>query len=51
MRKIIGELRKRKGFLFLPKRIHSELRWLEYARWTEKVDSNFTWLPIYWDDE
>ena len=51
MRKIVGTTRIRSGFLFLPKRIYGELRWLEFAKWEERLDSDFDWLRIRWISE
>jgi hypothetical protein len=50
-----GDTRVRSGFLFFPKTINGEERWLEWARWEERyevwtemwaVDSG--WVPIAW---
>jgi len=43
--------RERKGFLWFPKRISNETRWLEVAAWEEEVVhwvSAFTDERLYW---
>ncbi len=30
------DVRRRQGFLFLPKRVHDDVRWLEQATWDER---------------
>ena len=49
----IGEMRERTAFLFLPKRIGYETRWLEHATWREyHSPSNLTgWEPLEWIDK
>lgn len=42
-----GETRIKKGFLFLPKRVDNELRWLEKATWMERYTYN-KWYIIRW---
>ena len=45
MRFIIPEIetkRIKKRFLFFPKRIKNEIRWLEIASWEEEVFEKFT---------
>lgn len=47
-----GQIRRRKGFLFFPKEIGGEIRWLEYAHWIEEFDPGYPmnmWNPIRWD--
>ncbi len=48
----IGDKRVRSRFLFLPKRIKSERRWLEVAKWEEQfvldIYEGFYWRPIRW---
>lgn len=43
--------RTRSMFLWLPRRIGSEVRWLEYAYWREQhyqyMHAHY-WVPIYW---
>ncbi len=34
-----GDCRQRAGFLWLPKEINDEIRWLEFAFWTEQLKS------------
>jgi len=48
MRKRIGQMRVRKGFLFFPKSIYGEMRWLEMAEWQEQVCSGFKWVATDW---
>lgn len=48
MRRKIGDQRIKEEFLFLPKTIYSERRWLEYAVWMEELDSAFKWMALYW---
>lgn len=49
-----GLTRKKTGFLFLPKVINNEMRWLELASWIE-VYAHYTredrWVPIGWADD
>jgi len=44
-----GDNRKRNGFLFFPKG-NQEIRWLEYASWSEGYWNGF-WVFRYWIDE
>lgn len=48
MRRVIGETRVRRGFLFLPMSIYGEQRWLETAEWEERMSSGFNWIPTRW---
>jgi len=32
-----GKTRIKKGFLLFPKNINGEIRWLEFAKWEQKV--------------
>ena len=50
-----GDFRDRGAFLFFPKTINGQTRWLEFATWTEKfvdatycTDGTVYWLPIRW---
>ena len=53
-----GTKRERKGYLWLPKRIGLETRWLEVAVWEEEVAiwvdvwskerTRWTWEPTRW---
>lgn len=51
------DTRVRSGFLFFPKTINGEVRWLERARWLEKYVwwsmpiHQTGWVPQYWIDE
>lgn len=47
-----GQIRRNKGFLFFPKEINEEVRWLEYAHWEEVFDPRYhdMWRPIRWID-
>lgn len=58
----LGSKRKRYSFLFLPKKIGDEIRWLEWAGWVEVAKFNcrrlkplqyenshlITWKPERW---
>lgn len=56
-----GTRRSRSGFLFLPKGIAGEVRWLERATWIEEVCywygphsgryRGWTWESIQWTEE
>lgn len=41
-----GDTREKTKFLWLPKEINQEIRWLEYARWQERY--YYSWEPIKW---
>lgn len=49
--------RIRTGFLFFPKRIEKETRWLEFAIWTEEYINigklggkiKWKWVPLGWE--
>lgn len=48
-----GDTRVVEGFLFLPKEINDEIRWLELAYWEETfratyMDARFKWRPDRW---
>ena len=46
-----GDTRVRSGFLFFPKIINGEERWLEWARWEEEWQFwgyDAGWVPIAW---
>ena len=53
-----GDLRSRTAFLFFPKTIEGQTRWLEKASWTERYQWIWTtsfsgsywygWVPISW---
>ena len=52
-----GETRVKRGFLFFPKTINNETRWLEYATWREHTigqsdgcGSWFIWGELEWVD-
>lgn len=40
--------RKRFGFLFLPKVIGHEWRWLEWAHWKQMYIGGLGWCSIEW---
>ena len=40
--------RKRKKFLFFPKTIDNEKRWLEVAEWEEYWHNNTSWEYMRW---
>lgn len=50
----IGEYRYKSGFLFFPKRIKDETRWLEFAKWKEEYQQSiitgkqykYNWIGI-----
>lgn len=54
----VGDLRSRSGYLFFPKKIQGQWRWLEQASWTERYSldwvSSFSgthyykWKSIAW---
>lgn len=54
----IGQKRRKSGFLFFPKVIDGELRWLKYAAWIERYRYRFTsfgadfygWEPEEWEN-
>jgi hypothetical protein len=58
----IGDTRERQGFLFSPRRIDGEWRWLENAAWIEEFVrevrpdvvgqmANYAyWRPIKWEE-
>jgi len=41
--------RTRNKFLWFPKKIESDVRWLERAKWVEEYNGSF-WFPQYWVD-
>jgi hypothetical protein len=41
------QLRERTGFLFFPKTINNETRWLEFARWEEKQLNYSGTMPLW----
>ena len=41
-----GTKRRKSGFLFIPRCINGEYRWLENASWVQKYDM----IGYYWDD-
>lgn len=43
-----GDTRIKSGFLFFPKTIHNETRWLEHATWTERFTSGSSWESCFW---
>lgn len=50
-----GDIRDREGFLWFPKTIygtyHKETRWLQYAKWREKLDNgymDYQWNAVCW---
>lgn len=53
-----GQCRFREAFLFLPKTINGETRWLEYVAWWEMFESTYAnydvifdsnkWKPLKW---
>ena len=49
----VGEVRRKEAFLFLPKRVVDETRFLERAIWEEKYltltsEEAEVWVPIAW---
>lgn len=44
-----GTIRIRSGFLFFPKRIGKETRWLELAVWAEEWMCDDEWEPVWWE--
>lgn len=53
MRFINGTKRKKTRFLWFPKVIGQQARWLERATWEEQlcVYSDYWWVPTRWIDE
>jgi hypothetical protein len=56
----LRDFRERTGFLWWPKRINGETRWLERAQWTQRYqqyygaygDSRYQrWEDYYWEDD
>ena len=47
----VGATRKRQGFLFLPKIIDDEFRWLEYAWWLDEMKSGLMEDGSRWEAE
>lgn len=50
----VGTKRHRRRFLWFPKTIQHETRWLEVAAWVEIVahsHKSWWWFPMRWDDE
>ena len=48
-----GDYRIRQGFLFLPKIMNQEWRWLEKAKWEQKYhvyDFDSYWSDVRWVD-
>lgn len=50
-----GTFRERKKFLWFPKTINGETRWLEVSRWQEEfriitgyAPYIYRWVPIHW---
>jgi hypothetical protein len=55
--KHVGDIRERSAYLFVPKTIDGETRWLEDAKWKERWDRGYwelftvityNWKPFYW---
>lgn len=49
----IGEVRRRRGYLYMPKTINGETRVFEFAEWEEKriATRRFDlWAPVRWVD-
>ena len=50
-----GDIRKKKGFLLLPKGntgFSREIRWLEYGKWTEVYNGGTEkWEFAWWEDD
>lgn len=58
---VVGDVRTKSRFLWFPKRIGNEMRWLERATWTEEAylgtafaggraipNAILRWKPIWW---
>jgi len=43
-----GDIRTKRQFLFWPKFVYGEWRWLELATWTERYKSSYD--GMYWDE-
>lgn len=49
-----GDMRIKTGFLFFPKTIGYERRWLEFATWNEEYYEGYlstSWEPRCWIDD
>ena len=46
----VGTIRIDSGFLFFPKSINNEVRWLEFATWEEKCVVTYSSSGVVWDD-
>ena len=46
----VGSVKGRGGYLFLPKRIGREWRWLEFAEWEVRAywRGHIVWVPTKW---
>lgn len=51
----IGQIRKKSKYLIFPKKIGTQLRWLEKATWEEKYGygklDNKRWIAFKWINE
>lgn len=51
----VGDHRYKSGFLFFPKRILNETRWLEFAKWKEEYwlyvssPNKYKWVGTRWE--
>jgi len=45
----VGDVRTRRGFLWLPMRIENGVRWLEFATWQEELTGG-EWIARVWID-
>jgi hypothetical protein len=46
-----GDIRTRTKFLFIPKTVNKELRWLEHATWQEFYSDYYSrWIGERWID-
>ena len=43
-----GDVRRREGFLLLPRSIERDWRWLEWATWREQYVEPYIYRP-YWE--
>lgn len=49
---VLGEQRARVGFLWTPRRIGNETRWLEWSVWIETFHQDgydTGWVPVRWE--
>lgn len=53
-KKVEGKTRIKSRFLFFPKEIRGDMRWLEYASWEDElhvIQTYSYWWPVRWIDK